>query len=131
VDLVYFIFIWSYFIFIFILFFGKQQDFTEHKRKRKLVNYNFGFHSQPELMGDFAAFIFVWSCDPVMIRFLRLFFWQCFPSKIQKKYSVQKFLAFLQNFTSFSRKNIYEKTLCHILTQVLVFWQYFRQFSTF
>jgi hypothetical protein len=113
-----------------ILFFGKQQDFTEHKRKRKLVNYNFGFPSQPELMGDSAAFIFVWSCEPVMTPFLRIFL-QCFPSKIQNKYSVKKFLAFLQNFTSFSRKTIYEKNLRHILTQVLVFWQYFRQYSTF
>ncbi len=59
------------------------------------------------------------------------FFWQCFPSKIQKKYSVKKFLAFFQNFTSFSRKNIYKKNLWHTLTQVLVFWHYFRQFSTF
>jgi hypothetical protein len=108
------------FIFIFILFFSKQQDFTQHKRNRKLVKYNFGFPSQPELMGDSAAFIFVWSCDPVMFRFLSFFFGSISTSKIQKKYSAKKFLAFLQNLTTFSRKKITRK-ICHILTQVLIF----------
>jgi hypothetical protein len=68
-------------IFLF-LFFGKQQDFTQHKRKRKLVNYNFGFPSQPELMGASAALIFVWSCDPVMFRFLKIVFGSISTSKI-------------------------------------------------
>jgi hypothetical protein len=88
-------------VFLFLFFFGKQQDFTEHKRKRKLVNYNFGFPSQPELMGDSAAFIFVWSCDPVMFRFLRIFFGSISTSKIQQKYSAKKFLAFFAKFDNF------------------------------
>ncbi len=45
------------------------------------------------------------------------FFGQCFPSRIEKKYSVEKFLAFFQNFTSFSRKNIlWEKFVTYIDT---------------
>jgi hypothetical protein len=89
------------FIFIFILFFGKQQDFTEHKRKRKLVNYNFGFPSQPELMGDTAAFIFVWSCDPVMFPFLRICFWQYFHLQNSAEIFNQKFPCLVAKFKNF------------------------------
>ncbi len=88
------------FIFIFVLFFGKQQDFTQHKRKRKLVNYNFGFPSQPELMGDSAAFIFVWSCDPVMFRFLR-FFLAVFPLQNSKEIFSQKIPCYFPKFHKF------------------------------
>jgi hypothetical protein len=55
-------------------------------------------------MGDSVAFIFVWSCDPVMFRFLRIVLGSIYTSKIQQKYSAKKFLAFLQNLTTFSRK---------------------------
>jgi hypothetical protein len=77
-------------------------------------------------MGDSAAFIFVWSCNPVMFRFLRIFFGSISTSRIQQKFSAKKILAFLQNLTTFSRKKNYNKNLQHIDTGFN-----FGQFSTF
>jgi hypothetical protein len=92
----------SIFLFLFLfLFFSKQQDFTQHKRKRKLGKYNFGFPSQPELMGDSAAFIFVWSCDPVMFRFLRSSFWQYFHLQNSTEIFSQKIPCLFAKFDNF------------------------------
>jgi hypothetical protein len=102
------------FLFGIILFFGKkQQDFTEHKRKRKLVNYNFGFPSQPGLMGDFAAFIFVWSCDPVMIRFLRFFFGSVSPPKFKRNIQAKNSLLFYK-ISQVSLEKIFMRKICDI-----------------